>query len=330
MHTNDIRVSFQDKARKVLRFQIRAAEVPPRCVLCYTVRSVHLRSLMIPDNLRYKELQKVLPKTFNYKNYPVIHHRPSLTEQEVAATLAETRGDYDFSEETKRRLADRLHILVGLGYTCMNLRDDLASLTHPGRYEGEEKAGNYRVYKFKHLTVYRCMCGRDVDTYVPRSTYLGSAIKSMAEKYHSTCKICELDAKSAHTPTQQISAALRRAYTLVNTEDHLHFDKEPTRCSIKGVCMRPRRAIYSNWFGETLGVRDFVKQMCDDPTCINPLHMEVSGSCRTKLGKRVRQEIRSWLALGHSPSTVVGLVELNYGIKVTKRTIQRIKKDGLE
>lgn len=142
------------------------------------------------------------------------------------------------------------------------------------------------------------------------------------------CSRCLNELREARTPSDKIAVWFNQNRPFVTKDQHLYLPESFQRLVDRGknVIMRPRRFVYSKFFGVTLTQKDKVLQTCTDPHCVNPLHMMVCASAATKLTPDMKKDVELWLLQNIKPQVVRQLLEIKYSRSLSLRTITNLRK----
>ncbi len=196
-----------------------------------------------------------------------------------------------------------------------------------GRPTEETQAGNFRIRRYENIAEVRCFCGRT------KPIRLGTQdlTKLVLLGQHKACQVCDEEAQKASTQTERLLAGLNRIRLKLDIGEHMYLDKELVRCRISGgKDQRPRRMVFSQYFGLELNCSDKIIQSCDDANCYNPYHMRIVKSTAKKLTPEAESLIRYLVCEGKPAKIIVDAVELHTKVKVTTRYVQILRKSMSE
>ncbi len=192
-----------------------------------------------------------------------------------------------------------------------------------GKPIGETQTGNFRIRRYGSIAEVRCFCGRTK----PIRLSTQDLTKLVLLGQYKACQVCDEEAQKATTQTERLLAGLNRIRLKLDVGEHLYLDKELVRCRISGgKDHRPRRMIFSQYFGTKLNSNDKIIQSCDDANCYNPYHMRVVKSTAKKLTPEAESLIRYLVREGKPTKVIVDVVELKTKVKVTPRYVQVLRK----
>lgn len=145
------------------------------------------------------------------------------------------------------------------------------------------------------------------------------------------CAICLNELRNAHTPSDRIAVWFSQNRPFITKDQHLYLPESFQRLvdTEESVIMRPRRFVYSKFFGVTLSQKDKILHTCNDPHCVNPLHMMVCASAATKLTPDMKKDAELWLSHNTSPQVIRQLLEIKYNRSLSLRTITNLRKSTL-
>ena len=186
---------------------------------------------------------------------------------------------------------------------------------------------SFTVAVHKETAVLTCRCCRSEPYWL--------ALEDLS-RIHPTCGlfacvICLNELRNAHTPSDQIGVWFAQNRPFITKDQHLYLPDSFQRLvdTQENVIMRPRRFVYSKFFGVSLTKKDKVLLTCDDPDCVNPYHMMVSASSATKVTPDMKKDVKLWLSNQTSPQVIQQLLEIKYNRSLSLRTITNLKKSML-
>lgn len=186
---------------------------------------------------------------------------------------------------------------------------------------------SFTVTVHEGVAALTCRCGRSDPYWL--------ALADM-ERIHPAsglyaCEICLNELRNARTPSDRVAVWFNQNRPFITKDQHLYLPKAFQRLVDKkeSVIMRPRRFVYSKFFGSTLTQKDKILQTCGDPSCVNPLHMMICASAATKLTPDMKEDVKSWLLHNTSPQIIRQLLEIKYNRSLSLRTITNLRKSML-
>lgn len=145
------------------------------------------------------------------------------------------------------------------------------------------------------------------------------------------CAICLNELRNARTPSDQIAVWFWQNRPAITKDQHLYLPQSFQRLvdTEENVIMRPRRFVYTKFFGVALTKKDKILQTCGDPQCVNPLHMMISASAAAKLTPDMKKDVQLWLLKQTHPRVIQQLLEIKYSRSLSLRTITNLRKSLL-
>ena len=186
---------------------------------------------------------------------------------------------------------------------------------------------SFRVVEQAKTVTLHCKCGRS------ESLLLSLADVSRIHPVHGfyACPKCLYELQAAHTVAQKVSVWLRQNNSAITAREHLRLPNNLTRFMDpeSRLATRPRRFIYSSYFDVDLSSKENIVSTCSDPHCVNPLHCQIASSPATKVTTQMIEDVAKWIQKGISNKTLQELIEIKYGISLSMRSINNIKRSAL-
>lgn len=144
------------------------------------------------------------------------------------------------------------------------------------------------------------------------------------------CQTCLDELRSARTVAQRVNAWVLQNKANFTFREHLYMPNNLTRFMDPDskLAIRPRRYIYSSFYGLVLGSKEHVVSTCSDAHCVNPLHCQIATSPAAKVTANMVKDTSEWLQKGISSRTLQELIEVKYGVLLSMRTIDNLKKSA--
>lgn len=184
--------------------------------------------------------------------------------------------------------------------------------------------GQFKVEEGLEAARFICNCGRS-KPYILAVEDLGKIYPASGS---FSCSVCAEENKLATSPSDKIAAWLSQNRIYITTEQHLHLPKEFQRLFDKenSKTMRPRRFIYTKFYGVTLGKQQKILCTCGDESCFNPYHMMVAASAATKVTPDMKKDVQLWFSKNVSPRVVQQMLKIKYNHSLSLKTITNLKK----
>lgn len=180
-----------------------------------------------------------------------------------------------------------------------------------------EVRGHWKVEIFDDAASWTCLCKRS-EPFLMRPKELQTVTPPSGLW---ACEVCRDELFNARTKWQRVDAWLERCrYTLRKdacAEREVPFKKNN----------RLIRRIYERFWKTSLGSENCVKSMCSNEDCINPYHLCLTNTRGTKLTTEAESFLKTCLLAGASTDTALLLLREKHSIELSRRSIQRIRKD---
>ena len=188
------------------------------------------------------------------------------------------------------------------------------------------KLDSYRVEDFGFLSRLTCSCQRSSPTLVVTRDLTRS--HPVAGRF--ACLVCLKEDREAKSASERVAAWLAQNKPSLNQEEHLLLPKQFQRLvDTDGIIMRPRRFVYSKFYGVQLQTKDKVLPTCECEVCVNPYHMMRKLSPASKVTPQMKNDVFLWLNKKMSNKSIQLLLETKYCRTISLRTITNLKKSVL-
>lgn len=143
------------------------------------------------------------------------------------------------------------------------------------------------------------------------------------------CPICtgELKAGPSASASDRFQAWLLQHKFIIDPKEHLYASILPKRLvdTLDGTLMRPRRFIYSRFYGVDLDTKDKVLMKCGDANCLNPHHMHIAASPARKVSSDMHLDVLKWAKQRLTNKAIQELLEIRHGQFISVRTISALR-----
>jgi len=195
-----------------------------------------------------------------------------------------------------------------------------------GPVSKEYDLDSFRVVEQSETSTLHCKCSRS------EPLVLATADLSRVHPVQGlfACQTCLDELKAARTVAQRVDAWLSQNRTNFTFREHLHLPKNITRFMDpeSKLATRPRRYIYSSFHGIELSSKENIVSTCSDAHCVNPLHCQIASSPAAKVTDPMVKDASLWLQKGISSKTLQELIEVKYGVLLSMRTIDKLRKSA--
>jgi len=180
-----------------------------------------------------------------------------------------------------------------------------------------EVVGNWKVEHYDEAVSWTCLCRRSE----PFLMHPKDVPKVKLPLGVAACEVCRAELCLANSRWKRIDAWLERCrYTL-----------EKDRCLERDDMPKPNprllRRVYERFWKKSVASTDCVKSVCSNQNCINPYHLCLVKTPASRLTKESEAFLKQILLAGATTDTALQLLRENHSTELSKRSIQRIRKD---
>ena len=196
--------------------------------------------------------------------------------------------------------------------------------------ERSERLDYLRIDHHGDRVVASCQCRRTAPVALLRSDFDRRC--KLASSF--ACPLCtaELKAGSRASSSDPFEAWFNQNKYVLDPNEHLYASALPQRMvdATDGTLMRPRRFIYSRFYGVDLATKDKVLMKCGDANCLNPHHMHIAGSPAKKTNLEIHQAMLKWSKRKMTNQTIQELLEMKFNQSFSGRTISKLRNEPLQ
>ncbi len=193
--------------------------------------------------------------------------------------------------------------------------------------------GFWRVSEYRNGSSFTCLCGRSDPFFLP-----SDHVKRHPPRDASAgCHVCQNALHSATTKAERLAAWLDSRRSLINREDHLELPDDCGQLYIKDpqesnscAIIRTRHFVYTHFYRKPVPPGFCVTSTCRNSLCLNPHHLCLSPTRRSKLDTRIRTLIEKLSSLGMSPRTIQLFLQEEHSVELSVRSVQRTVKEAKE
>ena len=135
------------------------------------------------------------------------------------------------------------------------------------------------------------------------------------------CEVCRHELQKAATKWERLDAWLERSRHTLDPEECLERDDSAKP--------NPRllRRVYERFWKTSIEPGHCVKSICSNRNCINPHHLCLVKTAASRLTRESENFLNQILLTGVSTDTARQLLQERHSIELSRRSIQRIRKD---
>jgi hypothetical protein len=205
------------------------------------------------------------------------------------------------------------------------LLDAVAQDVPQGAPDTSEQLDYLRIDHHGGVVVATCQCRRTPPLALLRKDF----DRRCKLASHYACPVCVAELKGSLTASSadRFNFWLSQHRYVIDPVEHLYASVLPSRMTdqLDGTQMRPRRFIYSRFYGVELSSKDNVMMTCGDANCLNPHHMHVTTSPAQRVTLQMHKDIAEWAKRKLTNRTIQELLEIRHGQSVSIRTISSLK-----
>lgn len=187
------------------------------------------------------------------------------------------------------------------------------------------KLDYFLVTEYKNNVVLRCQCGRS------ESLELHPDDLQRAYRVHGlyACPVCLAELRNTKTTGDRFRVWLKQHSLLIAEGRHIHAPTHITKVfnHTSDKNQRVKRFIFSEYYSAELTSEDKILTKCEDPCCVNPLHLQCAASPATKLTPEIISEIFKCTQKKVSNLTIQQLILMRHKRSLSIRTILKVKKE---
>jgi len=189
-----------------------------------------------------------------------------------------------------------------------------------------EQHGHWRVAHYGRAVKWTCKCGRSEPVWLTARSH--SLVRLPDDGIHA-CEVCRSETFAARTKTQRFAAWLEQNRACISPEECLEFPETlaAPKVSERERFCRTRRFVFEQFWRKPLHSGDYVRLKCSNERCINPYHLCLTSSPKTKLTPEDQNFLHTLLQAQISTSTIQELLREKRSVELSTRSIQRIRKE---
>jgi len=190
--------------------------------------------------------------------------------------------------------------------------------------EHVEQRGHWRIEHFPDVAVWRCLCGRSEPLVVPHAQMRRIRLPNDLVK---ACEVCRDELAECSSKSSRFKAWIERNRLVIDPQAHLYYpdDTGYAKDAHDGTSTRTRRFVYEVFHKTKLRSDDYVSNVCSDVFCINPHHLCLKKTPAAKLSPVALSYTKRLLTKGISTRTIQRLLQEQFSLELSIRSIQLIK-----
>ena len=214
-------------------------------------------------------------------------------------------------------------VLLGL----LELEELQPVVVPSGVPEHVEQRGHWRIGHYPDVAVWRCLCGRSEPLVVPHAQMRRIRLPNDLVK---ACEVCRDELAECSSKSSRFKAWIERNRLVIDPQAHLYYpgDTGYAKDAYDGTSTRTRRFVYEVFHKTRLRSDDYVSNVCSDAFCINPNHLCLKKTPAAKLSPVALNYTKRLLTKGISTRTIQRLLQEQFSLELSIRSIQLIKSDA--